>query len=335
MPKVSVVMPAYNAEKYIGEAIDSILNQTFTDFEFIIIDDGSSDRTADIVKSYTDPRIRLLVNERNSGIVVSLNRGLQNATGKYIARMDSDDFSRSDRIKKQVDFLDNHPEVIALGTSFSTFGEGIKSRQVKCEADARKAKVELIFSPCMAHPTAMIRKNILDNYGIKYNEAYVGTEDYALWWELAKYGDIKYLIEDLFKYRIHKSQVSRVRNEASVKRFKKLIEERMSFFDIVLSEEEQDAFLDYTSGYAEKFSIDKVNTFMSILKRIKQWNRKSRYYDKFELDVKFEIVMMECLRSQRLTTKDKIQGFMHAYKDKLVSIRSGVKLVYWGVKEIR
>ena len=127
MPRVSVVMPAYNAEKYIGEAIDSILNQTFTDFEFIIIDDGSSDRTADIVKSYSDPRIRLLANERNSGIVASLNRGIQKATGKYIARMDADDYSRLDRIKKQVDFLDNHPEVIALGTSFSTFYSFSKS----------------------------------------------------------------------------------------------------------------------------------------------------------------------------------------------------------------
>ena len=105
MPKISVVMPAYNAEKYIGEAIESILNQTFKDFEFIIINDGSVDHTKEIIREYNDPRIVLLENDKNRGIVLSLNKGLDAATGKYIARMDADDIATKDRLEKQLEFL--------------------------------------------------------------------------------------------------------------------------------------------------------------------------------------------------------------------------------------
>ena len=99
MPKISVVMPAYNAEKYIGEAIESILNQTFKDFEFIIINDGSVDHTKEIIREYNDPRIVLLENDKNRGIVLSLNKGLDAATGKYIARMDADDIALKNRFE--------------------------------------------------------------------------------------------------------------------------------------------------------------------------------------------------------------------------------------------
>lgn len=116
MPKVSVVMPAFNAEKYIREAVDSILNQTFTDFEFIIINDGSTDHTKEIILEYDDPRIVLLENEKNSGIVVTLNKGIQFARGEYIARMDSDDISLCNRIERQVLFLDSHAHIGLIGS---------------------------------------------------------------------------------------------------------------------------------------------------------------------------------------------------------------------------
>ena len=105
MPKVSVVMPAYNAEKYIREAIDSVLAQTFTDFEFIILDDGSTDATAAIIQSYEDDRIRFCPNERNMGVAATLNRALKLAQGEYIARMDADDVSYKNRLEMQLDFI--------------------------------------------------------------------------------------------------------------------------------------------------------------------------------------------------------------------------------------
>lgn len=106
MPKISVVMPAYNAEKYIGKSIDSILNQTYGDFEFIIINDGSKDSTKEIILSYSDNRIVYLENEINSGIVVTLNKGLEYATGEYIARMDADDIAVAERLEKQIEFME-------------------------------------------------------------------------------------------------------------------------------------------------------------------------------------------------------------------------------------
>lgn len=111
MPKISVIMPAYNAERYIREAIDSILRQTWSDFELIIIDDGSTDSTAAIIAEYTDNRIRFCPNAQNMGVAATLNRGLELACGAYIARMDADDISLPERFAKQAAYLDAHPDV--------------------------------------------------------------------------------------------------------------------------------------------------------------------------------------------------------------------------------
>ena len=128
MPKLSVIMPAYNAEKYIGEAIESILNQTFTDFEFIIIDDGSSDHTADIIKGFHDERIRFIQNEKNSGVANTLNKGLELSQGEYIARMDADDISLPARFEKQVAFMEANPDVAVVGCGIELFGMSHEKR---------------------------------------------------------------------------------------------------------------------------------------------------------------------------------------------------------------
>jgi len=115
-PKVTVLMPVYNGEKYLNEAIDSILGQTFKDFKFLIINDGSTDGTADILKSYKDSRIKVTNNEKNIGLTKSLNKGLKMAKSEYIARMDADDISLPTRLQKQVEFMDSHPKVGVCGT---------------------------------------------------------------------------------------------------------------------------------------------------------------------------------------------------------------------------
>src|SRR2546423_6687976 len=115
-PRVSVLMPVYDVAKYLREAIDSILGQTFTDFEFIIIDDASTDRSAEIINSYNDPRIRFIQNEKNVGLIATLNRGLDLAYGEYLARMDQDDVSLPERLAKQVAFMETASDVAASGT---------------------------------------------------------------------------------------------------------------------------------------------------------------------------------------------------------------------------
>lgn len=215
VPKVSVLMPVYNSEDYLREAIDSILNQTFTDFEFIIIDDSSSDHSREIVESYSDPRMRFYVNEQNMGVAATLNRGLELATGEYIARMDSDDISFPERFEKQVKFLDANLNIAVLGTSVVKFGEVMQPSPMIYCSNHKKAKAEMVFNSTLAHPTVMIRKSILDNNQLKYEEKYNGLEDFVLWWRISKLADVVSLPEVLLKYRIHSKQMTQSENRTN------------------------------------------------------------------------------------------------------------------------
>lgn len=204
-PRISVLMPAYNAEKYISEAIESILNQTFFDFEFIIINDGSTDNTVNIIKSYHDDRIILIDNQQNMGLVSVLNQGLKLASGEYIARMDADDISLPERFMKQIKFMDKHSQVGVLGTWFHIFGDKINRLEKKPKYP--KLKDFIITSP-VGHPTVMMRKTFLDKYHLQYDPAYAHAEDYELWVRAVKYMKFANLPEVLLNYRWSESNVS-------------------------------------------------------------------------------------------------------------------------------
>lgn len=188
-PIISVLMPAYNAAEYIREAIDSILTQTFTDFEFIIINDGSTDSTEDIILSYSDKRIKYYANECNLGIVKTLNRGIDLSNGRYIARMDADDVSMPDRLEKQVHLLDVNPQIVASGTLYTILGDG-SNIPVDVATDTEDIRYDMAIYCQFAHSTMMIRKDTLDQYKLRYREEYKCAEDYKLWTELLQYGDM-------------------------------------------------------------------------------------------------------------------------------------------------
>lgn len=210
MPRVSVLMPAYNSEKYVGAAIESILNQTFTDFEFIIINDGSTDNTAKIVRDYAkrDQRIKFTDNKKNRGLIAVLNQGLDLCSGEYIARMDSDDISRPERFKLQVEYMDAHPDVAVVGAWIKRFGPSIKSDDVFKYPSELKLFDLLIYGSQMAHPTAMIRTSVLREHKIYYNPEYKYAEDYDLWMQIAQYAPIHNLQTILLDYRWHDTNVS-------------------------------------------------------------------------------------------------------------------------------
>ena len=206
-------MPVYNCELYIREAIDSILNQTFINFEFIIIDDCSADATVSIIKSYQDSRINLIVKPQNSGYTKSLNFGLQIAKGQYIARMDGDDISLPQRFEKQVAFLENNLDVVLCGTQFSI----IQSNMViNVPEFHEQIKLELLNENAIAHPSVMIRKAVFENLEIAYNPEKEPAEDYDLWTRLLLKGKLHNLQEPLLKYRVHSQQVSKTRVEKQV-----------------------------------------------------------------------------------------------------------------------
>jgi glycosyltransferase involved in cell wall biosynthesis len=204
-PRVSVVMAVYNGEKYLREALDSILAQTFTDFEFIIVNDGSTDATSHIIKDFDDDRIRLIQNELNIGLTLSLNRGLEVATGEYIARMDSDDISLPVRLAKQVAFMDANQRVGACGTwalEIDRDGKIIGKREtlVGCQLDNFYWRTSLI------HSTSMFR--FTPSCGPWYDPTLRFSQDYDLWLRISTERKLSNLAEHLLLYRVHDESIT-------------------------------------------------------------------------------------------------------------------------------
>lgn len=210
-PLVSVVFPAYNAEKTIKEAIDSIISQTYPNWELLAIDDGSTDSTASIIQSYNDKRIKYFKNECNIGLINTLNRGITLCSGKYIARMDSDDISEPERFAKQVSYMEENSHVIVCGSNIRMFGkkEGLDYNVIaRYENDDKALKNRLVSSPCFAHPAVMIRRDVIISAEIKYKEGYDYAEDYKLWIDLMQYGDYYNIDEVLLNYRLSDTQMT-------------------------------------------------------------------------------------------------------------------------------
>ena len=213
MPKVSVILPVFNCEKYVFEAIQSILNQSFKDFEFIIINDGSTDGSIKIIKSFSqrDNRIILLDNEKNLGLIKTLNIGLKLARGEYIIRMDADDVSNYHRIDKNTKFLDINKEVGLLRSYYECFG-AVNVLQKKHIAH-NDIKIASLFSSPFAHPTICLRASVLKENNLLYDETALHVEDYDLWVKLLDITKGANYPEVLLKYRVHNEQITSDSNE--------------------------------------------------------------------------------------------------------------------------
>ncbi|GAB7225729.1 hypothetical protein VoSk93_49500 [Vibrio owensii] len=208
---VSVVLPVFNAEKTIKEAISSILSQTYLNFELIIINDGSQDSSDRIINSFDDSRIKYIINDENLGLIKTLNKAFSLCSGKYIARMDSDDISEDERISKQVQFLENNLDYVAVGTKIKYFSDfSFKKKDFISPEKHNDILNRMFLASPLAHPSAMLRKDILDTYNIKYRTNAKHVEDYMLWVELSEYGKLYNIQESLLNYRISPSQISSV-----------------------------------------------------------------------------------------------------------------------------
>ncbi|MDX2256951.1 MAG: glycosyltransferase [Pseudanabaenaceae cyanobacterium bins.39] len=205
MPKVTVLMPVYNGEKYLREAIDSILNQTFQDFEFLIMNDGSSDRSLEIIRSYNDNRIKLFDSDQNKGHVYHLNYGIDIASGKYIVRMDADDISLPSRIEKQVTFMDNNPDIGVCGTWYEIIDSNVCCKN---PVDDVSIRLSLLTNSALGHPTVILRSKVLSDFNLHYDPLLVPAEDYWFWVNLSRYSKLANLPEILLQYRVHSNQIS-------------------------------------------------------------------------------------------------------------------------------
>jgi glycosyltransferase involved in cell wall biosynthesis len=228
-PEISVLIPLYNSEKYLRETIDSVLNQTFGNFELLLMDDDSTDKTSEIVSSYMDDRIRYVKCKHN--YVETFNYGLSIARGKYIALLDHDDIMMSRRLQIQYDYMEANPDVAACSALMRTFGSvsHVWSPPLKYE------QIILSFiglSYFINNPTGFIRRNIIDNHNIRYKQGFAFAADTKFWTDLVKIGKVVNLPEALVWYRRYDNQTSLITKTESHKVLHILYQE---FIDFLLS----------------------------------------------------------------------------------------------------
>jgi glycosyltransferase involved in cell wall biosynthesis len=205
-PLISILLPVYNAENYVQETIASILAQTYTHFELIVINDGSTDRSQEIIDSFNDKRIITLKNEHNIRLIATLNLGLQKAKGKYIARIDADDIMLPNRISKQVMFLEENLDYGMVGSYVQTFGDVEGSIFYPLD-DASIRYTSMFYNP-FVHSTVMLRASVIATNLLDYDSTMLHVEDYALWIQIMRVSKVANLPEILVRYRVHAFQIS-------------------------------------------------------------------------------------------------------------------------------
>jgi len=200
-------MPVYNTALYLAEAIQSILAQTWQDFEFLIINDGSTDGSAAIIDGFArqDQRIQV-VHQENCGIVAALNRGLSLARGRYIARMDSDDISLPERFVRQVAFLEGNPSVAICGTACQPFSSDRVHSVIPVATIPAEIHARLLFRTSMVHPSVMMRRDIMIQGRFSYRDGYPHAEDFDLWQRLAECNSLANLPDAMVRWRVHSTQ---------------------------------------------------------------------------------------------------------------------------------
>eukprot|EP01125_Pyxidicula_operculata_P016934 TRINITY_DN5881_c0_g1_i1.p1 TRINITY_DN5881_c0_g1~~TRINITY_DN5881_c0_g1_i1.p1 ORF type:complete len:668 (+),score=117.69 TRINITY_DN5881_c0_g1_i1:2-2005(+) len=214
-PVVSVVLPIYNDIKYSEQSVNSILSQTFTDYELIIVDDGSNVETKLVIKTLAerDPRIKVITQNENGGVANALNAGIGQSCGKYIARMDSDDIAEPNRLERQVSFLEQHNDVHIVGGSVLIFGDGVNERVVEHPANPGEVHFAMFFNCSVVHPSIMVRRCVFEKF--RYPVTYPSAEDYALWLNIISDSTDSYKFANLpqppiLKLRKHISNSSKV-----------------------------------------------------------------------------------------------------------------------------
>jgi glycosyltransferase involved in cell wall biosynthesis len=279
-------MPVFNGENYLRDSIESIIHQTFTDWEFIIINEyGSNATTNAILQEYAekDTRIVVIQNEQRLGISASLNVGINQAKGEYIARMDGDDISLPERIEKQVSFMDENTDIGLCGVKVSEFGTKEIGWSLETDKDQLASDI-LFYSPCV-HPTVMFRKDVLDKYDLRYNEHFPASEDYELFSRLSNICKVANLDEVLFKYRIIKTNTTFKVNDKGIPLYSQVIATHLEKLGLFFSPEEIGLLSPHVSVkqaksddvYAKLIKID------LLLKKILVANEMKKIYSKYNL----------------------------------------------------
>lgn len=301
---ISVIMPVFNAQRYIKKAVDSILNQTEQDIELILIDDCGQDASMDIVCAIKDPRIKFLKNDKNRGIAFSRNRGLEAAGGEYIALMDDDDIAPPERLKIEKKFLDSNPEIEVVGgrmASINEIDEMISyARAPIC--NPKRIWAELMFRDVIANGSAMMRTSFIRKNNLKYRDNYLGMEDYKFWTECSIAGQLANIDEILLLWRkTENNETHRVRQEKEEERkklFAQIQNDTLTANGFILSEEEYHIFnQSFRERKKEYITLDNLRKTQCVLKKLIE-QAKERHTDR---TAEFEFV---CHRMLALKTEN-------------------------------
>ena len=332
-PRVTVLMSVHNGEKYLRESIESILHQTFTDFELLIINDASLDSSRDILHSYNDPRIRLIENRKNLGQAESLNIGINKAKGKYIARMDQDDISLPKRLKYQYGLMEDNDNIGVCGT----FAQFINSDSKKIKfhyyeklmTSNLDIKSQLLFRSCFIHPSVIIRLSFLKENHLYYEKSVGHAQDYLLWYRMSSLCDFMNIPKKLLKYRIHQEQLSKgKRNDqfSSSNNIRRIIIGK--FLEREVSEAEKIKHTRISiAQYGSSFSkIDEAENWLKFLMNHNEINGK--YNRKSLTKVLRNIWMVICMNSSHLGMKLLVKYFSSIYwKFKVENIYQEMKFI--------
>ncbi len=293
-------MSVHNGATYLKEAIDSVLNQTFSNFEYIIINDASSDRTHDIIKTYTDERINYIINPENLGLTKSLNKAISMAQGKYIARMDADDICQPDRLSEQVLYMESNSDIGICGTNFEVIG---KKKRSHFPLDHETINIKLFqgINP-LAHPSVIIRKELFIDKKIFYDENIKYAQDYKLWVDAVKHIKLANISDILLKYRIHNNQISASKNKEQKQVVEFICIEQVKELMPSISDNEINTHLNFIH---EKKIID-----IACIDSIQNWAykliRRNRQVNKYDLAI-FEKEIIFILK------RIKMEFFTHKY----------------------
>ena len=214
MPLVSFLLAVHNGARYLGAAVESALGQTVEDLELIVIDDASTDETPELLAAVGDPRLMVLRNDQQDGLAASLNRGLDAATGPYVARLDDDDVAGPERLERQLARINEAPNVAIVGSAVVDLGtEGTRGRTHVLPADGAELRWHALFSSPFFHPTVLVDRDTLERHGLRYDPSFLESEDYDLWTRLFAFADGANLSEPLVEKRVHAAQASLRRSE--------------------------------------------------------------------------------------------------------------------------
>ena len=280
-PTVSIVLPVFNGEKNILEAVQSILNQSFEDFELIVINDGSTDNTLNMLEGLKDKRIKVIDNKKNLKISKSLNKGFQVSKGKYIARMDADDICNVDRLEKQIQHMEAHPEIGVCGTFQYFFGDFRLRNKNRTAVNPEEIKASLLFGPTMLHPTVMFRTSILDKYKILYDESYDYCEDYELWVRMSESTKLNNIPEFLCGYRWDGEKKWSTDFDSLMSGLKRIWLKQLDRLGVIPTSEQLQIHA-LLGGRAGKLNIRNLILALKYLKFLNEKNRDTKVYQEKE-----------------------------------------------------